>query len=97
MQVIIDADEAGHRPRVRPIPGNTADAKAWPDSGLAQHCEGVTVLGDGAYRGGRQRRAPRVPARFEHAFARMKYYKILRDCRQRPRTPHVVQAVARAA
>ncbi len=26
-----------------------ADAKAWRDSGLAEHCEGVTVLGDGAY------------------------------------------------
>lgn len=32
-----------------PRPGNTADAKAWRDSGLAAHCEGVTVLGDGAY------------------------------------------------
>jgi hypothetical protein len=31
------------------VPGNTADAKAWRDSGLAAHCEGVTVLGDGAY------------------------------------------------
>lgn len=31
------------------MPGNTADAKAWRDSGLAGICQGVTVLGDGAY------------------------------------------------
>lgn len=33
----------------RPVPGNTADAKDWRDSGSARHCEGVTVLGGGAY------------------------------------------------
>jgi hypothetical protein len=32
----------------------------------------------------------------EHAFARMKHYKILRDCRQRGEgLPRAVQAVAR--
>ncbi len=31
------------------MPGNTADAKAWRDSGLATACEGVTVPADGAY------------------------------------------------
>ncbi|GAA3506594.1 hypothetical protein GCM10019016_137090 [Streptomyces prasinosporus] len=31
------------------MPGNTADAKAWLESGLTAHCESVTVLGDGAY------------------------------------------------
>ncbi len=37
----------------------------------------------------------RVRARVEHAFARIKHYKILRDCRQRGTGPHhAVQAVA---
>ncbi|MEU4273193.1 transposase family protein [Streptomyces sp. NPDC026092] len=37
----------------------------------------------------------RVRARVEHAFARMKHYKILRDCRQRGTgLHHAVQAVA---
>ncbi|MFI9556310.1 transposase family protein [Nonomuraea endophytica] len=37
----------------------------------------------------------RVRARVEHVFARMKNYKILRDCRQRGRgLHHAVQAVA---
>ncbi len=37
----------------------------------------------------------RVRARVEHAFARMKHYKILRDCRQRgDGLHHAVQAVA---
>lgn len=33
----------------RPVPGTTVDAHAWRVSGLAEHCQGVTVLGDGAY------------------------------------------------
>ncbi len=33
----------------RPVPGTTAVAHAWRTSGLSRHCEGVTVLGDGAY------------------------------------------------
>ncbi|MEV6699519.1 transposase family protein [Streptomyces sp. NPDC051453] len=48
-QVIIDADTKLVIAAARPVPGNTADAKAWRDSGLAQQCQGVTVLGDGAY------------------------------------------------
>jgi hypothetical protein len=49
VQVIVDA---GTRPAVataRRVPGDTADAKAWRESGLAEHCQGATVLGDGAY------------------------------------------------
>lgn len=49
VQVIIDADTRLVVAAARPVPGNTADAKAWRDSGLARHCEGVTVLADGAY------------------------------------------------
>ncbi|MGA5076039.1 hypothetical protein ACPC37_00155 [Streptomyces griseoincarnatus] len=45
----VDADTQLVVATARPVPGNTADAKAWRDSGLAAHCEGVTVLGDGAY------------------------------------------------
>ncbi|WP_435849667.1 transposase [Streptomyces pristinaespiralis] len=49
MQVIIDADTRLVIAAARPVPGNTADAKAWRDSGLATTCAGVTVLADGAY------------------------------------------------
>lgn len=49
VQVIVDAETRLVVATARPVPGNTADAKAWRDSGLAEHCEGVTVLGDGAY------------------------------------------------
>lgn len=49
VQVIIDPDTKLVVAVARPVPGTTADAKAWRDSGLAEHCEGVTVLGDGAY------------------------------------------------
>lgn len=49
VQVIVDAESRLVVATARAVPGNTADAQAWRDSGLAQHCEGVTVLGDGAY------------------------------------------------
>ncbi|MFD6189412.1 transposase [Streptomyces sp. NPDC060275] len=49
MQVIVDAESRLVVAAARPAPGNTADAKAWRDSGLAAHREGATVLGDGAY------------------------------------------------
>lgn len=115
VQVIIDADTKLVIAAAPPVPGTTADARAWRECGLAEVCGGVTVLGDGAYintglvvphrkRPGR-RLLPgqeadnaehrRVRARVEHAFARMKHYKILRDCRQRGNgLHHAVQAVA---
>lgn len=49
VQVIIDADTKLVIAAARPVPGNTADAKARRESGLAQPCQGVTVLADGAY------------------------------------------------
>ncbi|MFE4617382.1 transposase family protein [Streptomyces sp. NPDC056747] len=49
VQVIIDADTKLVIAAARPVPGNTADARAWRGSGLAAICEGVTVLADGAY------------------------------------------------
>ncbi|MGX1115691.1 hypothetical protein RKD37_001054 [Streptomyces ambofaciens] len=49
VQVIVDADTRLVITAARPVPGTTADAHAWRNSGLAQHGEGVTVLGDGAY------------------------------------------------
>ncbi|MFJ1597863.1 hypothetical protein [Streptomyces sp. NPDC088261] len=42
--------QTGHRDSPS-VPGRTADAKAWRDSGLAGICEGVTVLGDCRQRG----------------------------------------------
>ncbi|WP_435852981.1 transposase family protein [Streptomyces vietnamensis] len=115
VQVIIDADTKLVIAGARPVPGTTADAKAWRDSGPAAVCEGVTVPADGAYintglvvphhrRPGRDllpgeeegnAEHRRVRARVEHAFARMKHYKILRGCRRLGNgLPHAVQAVA---
>jgi hypothetical protein len=48
VQVIVDAEKRLVVATARPVPGNSADAKAWRESGLAAHCEGVIVLGDGA-------------------------------------------------
>lgn len=48
MQVIIDADTKLVVAAARPVPGSTADAKAWRDSGLTRISQGVTVLVDGA-------------------------------------------------
>lgn len=49
VQVIIDADTRLMVTAARPAPGNKADAHVWPNSGLPEQCQGVTVLGDGAY------------------------------------------------
>ncbi len=49
VQVIVDADTRLVIAAARPVPGTTADAHAWRASGLSEHCQGVTVLGDGAY------------------------------------------------
>lgn len=48
VQAIVGAETRLVVAAARPVAGNTADAKAWRGSGLAQHCESVTVLGDGA-------------------------------------------------
>jgi hypothetical protein len=45
----VDADTRFVIAAAPPVPGTTADAHAWRASGLAGHCQGVTVLGDGAY------------------------------------------------
>lgn len=49
VQVIVEADTRLVIATARPVPGTSADAKAWRESGLAEQCQGVTVLGDGAY------------------------------------------------
>ncbi len=49
VQVIVEADTPLVIAAARPVPGATADAHAWRASGLSEHCQGVTVLGDGAY------------------------------------------------
>ncbi|WP_328508920.1 transposase family protein [Streptomyces mirabilis] len=49
VQVIIDADTRLVVATASPAPGNRADAHVWRDSGLPQHRQGVTVLGDGTY------------------------------------------------
>ena len=49
VQVIIDANTRLVVATARPALGNKADAQVWRGSGLPQQCQGVTVLGDGAY------------------------------------------------
>ncbi|QFR01551.1 transposase [Streptomyces phaeolivaceus] len=49
VQVVVDADTRLVIAAAHPVPGSTADAHAWRASGLAEHCQGVTVLGDGVY------------------------------------------------
>ncbi|MFF4041344.1 transposase family protein [Streptomyces sp. NPDC001816] len=49
VQVVVDADTRLVIAAARPVPGTMAVAHAWCASGLSEHCQGVTVLGDGAY------------------------------------------------
>lgn len=49
VQVIVDADTRLMIAAARPTLCTTADAHAWRASVLAEHCQDVTVLGDGAY------------------------------------------------
>ncbi|MGW1617708.1 transposase family protein [Streptomyces sp. NPDC002172] len=49
VQVIVDTGTRLVIAAARPVPGTTADAHVWRASGLSQYCEGVIVLGDGAY------------------------------------------------
>lgn len=46
-QVIVDADTRLVIAAARPVP-SAADAHAWRMSGRSIHCQGVTMLGDGA-------------------------------------------------
>ncbi|GAA2126283.1 hypothetical protein GCM10009802_32080 [Streptomyces synnematoformans] len=63
------------------MPGTTADAGAWRNSGPGEEEDNAEHR--------------RVRARVEHTFARMKNYRILRDCRQRhDGLHHAVQAIA---
>lgn len=115
MQVIIHADTRLAIATARPAPGDKAEAHVWRNSGLPAQCQGVTVLGDGAYINTGlvvpHRKRPGLPllpgeeadnaehlkvrARVEHGFARMKNYKILRDCRRHgDGLHHAVRAVA---
>ncbi|MFF4576445.1 transposase family protein [Streptomyces sp. NPDC001410] len=49
VQVIVDAETRLVIAAARPVPGTTADAHAWRASRLSEHCQGLTVLADGAY------------------------------------------------
>jgi len=105
-QVSIDADTRLVIASARPVPGNKADAQAWRESDLPTIAAGTTVIADDAYLGTglivpRRRRAGRPLLRgqeednAEHTSARMKTWKILRDCHQKGvGLHHAVQAVA---
>ena len=57
------------------LPGNRNDCKAFAESGADHATRTATVIADGGYIGSR--------ARIEPAFAKMKAWKIMRDCCRR--------------
>ncbi|WP_329077959.1 transposase [Streptomyces niveus] len=96
-QVVIDADTRLVVVVGRPLPGNRNDCKAWEESGAKAAVGTTMTIADGGYPGTglvmphRRRKGEELPgwkqahkqirARVEHVFARMKTWKILRDCR----------------
>lgn len=96
-QVVIDADSRLVVVVGRPLPGNRDDCKAWAGSGARAAVGKTTTIGDSGYPGTglviphrrpaggelceHNREHKQVRARVEHVFARMKTWKILRDCR----------------
>ncbi len=95
-QVVIDADTRLVVAVGKPLPGNRNDCRAWQDSGTKAAVGGYrgTGLTIPHYRRHKDEELPawkekhnafhrKVRARVEHTFARMKSWKILRDCRLR--------------
>lgn len=89
-QVVIDADTRLVVAVGRPLPGNRNDCKAWEPAGAKDAVGHTTVIPHRRERGLAELPAwkeehnashRKVRARVEHAFARMKTWKILRDCR----------------
>jgi hypothetical protein len=83
-QVVIDADTCLVVAVGRPVPGNRNDCKAWelPERRMpsADHRDpGQAELP--AWKEEHNASHRKVRARVEHAFARLKSWKILRDCR----------------
>ena len=71
-------------------PGNRNDRRAWELSGAKAAIGNAMVIADGGHRGTglvipreeeNNRSHRKVRAHVEHAFARMRSWKILRDCR----------------
>ncbi|QUW88887.1 MULTISPECIES: transposase family protein [unclassified Streptomyces] len=85
-QVVIDADTRLVVAVGRPLPGNRNDCKAWDLSG-AKAAIGTAIRREPgqseleAWKEEHNTSHRKVRARVEHAFARMKTWKILRDCR----------------
>ncbi|MFD0375684.1 transposase, partial [Streptomyces sp. NPDC127112] len=67
----------------RPLAGNRNDCKAWEESGAKAAVGKTTTIADRApgLESGHNKSHKQVRARVEHVFARMKTWKILRDCR----------------
>jgi hypothetical protein len=84
-QVVIGADTQLVVALGTPLPGNRNDCKAFGESGAEHACRNVDVIGDALPAWKEQHNAShrQVRARVEHAFAWMKTWKILRDCRLR--------------
>ena len=92
-QVVIDAHTRLVVAVGKPLPGNRNDCKAWTESGAKAAVGSTTTTPDGGYpgtgliiphrrpKGGKLSGWQAVRARVEHVFARMKNWKILRDCR----------------
>ncbi|MCY0932543.1 transposase [Streptomyces sp. H27-H1] len=94
-QVVIDADTRLVVVVGRPLPGNRNDCKAWEESGAKAAIADGGYPGTALVMPHRRRKGEELPgwkqahnkshkqvrARVEHVFARMKTWKVLRDCR----------------
>ncbi|MFF3620915.1 transposase [Streptomyces sp. NPDC002467] len=87
-QVVIDADTRLVVVVGRPLAGNGNDCKAWEESGAKAAVGKTLTIADGGYPGtgldwkeDHNKSHKQVRARVVHVFARMKTWKILRDCR----------------
>ncbi|MDW4901149.1 transposase family protein [Streptomyces californicus] len=102
-QVVIDADTRLVVVVGRPLAGNRNDCKAWEESGgypgtglVIPHRRkhGQSELPD--WKEEHNKSHKQVRARIEHVFARMKTWKILRDCRLKgDGVHHVMLGIAR--
>jgi hypothetical protein len=92
----------------RPLAGNRNDCKAWEESGAKAAVGNTVTIADGGYPGTglvsalpdwkeeHNKSHKQVRARVEHVFARMKTWKILRDCRLKgDGVHHAMRGIAR--
>ena len=78
MQVVVDANTRLTVAVGRLTPANRHDCRAYRDSGVDRHCDGVTVIADGGYQG---------DSGGDHAFRAPADGRPLPGCKIQPGTP----------